>query len=412
VLVDVSPLRDSRQYRLLYGGQLVSVFGRQLTVVASQLQVFLLTGSSLQVGLLSIAQLGPLLACSLLGGAVADAFDRRRVLLWTQLLLAVTSVGLALNASSSAPAVWPLFVLTAVSAGVSAIDSPTRNAAIPSLVRRDQIATATALNQTQYQLALVLGPALAGVVIERVDLSVAYWIDAATFTVALATLLAMAPMVPEGGGRRAGIESIREGLAYVRTQRAVQGAFVVDVNAMVFGMPRALFPELGTQLFGGGPGTVGLLYAAPGAGALLGAVTTGWVASVRRHGLAVLVAVVVWGAAIAAFGLVTWLPAALVLLAVAGAADVISAVFRGTILQLQVPDALRGRLSALNIAVVTGGPRLGDIEAGTVAAATSPQVSVVTGGLACVAGVAVIARVLPELGAWRPPPTAPDLVVT
>jgi MFS family permease len=412
VLVDLAPLRDSRQYRLLYVGQLVSMFGRQLTVVASQLQVFLLTDSSLSVGLLSAAQLGPLLVCSLLGGAVADAFDRRRVLVWTQVMLAATTIGLALNASSGSPKVWPVFVCTAAAAGLSGIDSPTRAAAIPSLVRRDQIATAMALNQTQFQVALVLGPALSGLVIERVDLAAAYWIDTATFVVALATLLAMAPMLPAGGGRRAGIESIREGLSYLRRQRAVQGTFLVDINAMVFGMPRALFPELGTQVFGGGPGTVGLLYAAPGAGALLGALTTGWVASVRRHGVAVLVAVAAWGIAIAAFGMVAWLPAALVCLAVAGAADVISAVFRGTILQLQVPDRLRGRLSAINIAVVTGGPRLGDLESGAVAAATSPRISVVSGGLTCVAGVAILARLLPELGAWRPPPSAPDLAVT
>ena len=218
----------------------------------------------------------------------------------------------------------------------------------------------------------------------------------------------MPPMVPEGGGTKAGFRSIAEGLRFVRAERAVQGCFIVDINAMVFGMPRALFPELGTQLFHGGAGTVGLLYGAPGAGAMLAALTTGWVGGVRRPGRAVLLAVAAWGAAIAAFGFTSWLPLALALLAIAGAADVISAVFRGTILQLQVPDRLRGRLNAVNIAVVTGGPRLGDLEAGAVATATSARFSVVSGGLACIAGVGLIAqaasRALAAAGRRTPEP--------
>ena len=188
----------------------------------------------------------------------------------------------------------------------------------------------------------------------------------------------------------------------------MQGTFLVDINAMVFGMPRALFPQIGTQLYGGGAGTVGLLYAAPGVGAFVGAITTGWVGGVRRPGRAVLVAVLVWGFADRRVRRrATWLPIGLLCLAVAGWADVLSAVFRGTILQLQVPDRLRGRLSAINIAVVTGGPRLGDAEAGAVAAVTSAQFSVVSGGLACMAGVVLLARFRPELAAWRRPEGAP-----
>ena len=404
LLLDVQPLRESREYRLLYFGQLVSFFGRQLTVVASAYQVFLLTDSSFVVGMLSLAQLGPLIVCSLVGGALADAMDRRKLLLGTQAALALTSLGLVANAMRDDPALWPIFVCTAAAAGLSGVDAPTRSAALPTLVRRDQVPAAAALNQTQIQLATVLGPAIAGLVIANVSLSAAYWIDVVTFGAAIVTLLAMAPMVPAGGGTRAGFSSIGEGLRELRTQPALQGIFLVDINAMVFGMPRALFPQLGTELYGGGAATVGLLYAAPGFGALAGALTTGWVTGVRWPGRAVLAAVAVWGLAIAGFGVATWLPLGLFLLAVAGWADVLSAVFRGTILQLQVPDRLRGRLSALNIAVVTGGPRLGDAEAGAVAAATSARFSVVSGGLACVAGVALIARLLPRLAAWQPPP--------
>ena len=400
--VDTTPLRESRQYRLLYIGQLVSFLGRQLTVVAVPFQVFEMTDSSLAVGLVSLVQLGPLIVCSLVGGSIADAVDRRKLLLLMQACLAVTSVGLAINAAGwlGGPAVWPLFVFTAAAAGLSGVDSPTRSAAIPSLVRREQLPAALALNQTLIQVGQVLGPALAGLVIARVSLAAAYWLDAVTFVGAGVALLLMAPMVPEGGGTRAGLASIGEGVRYLKGRRALQGTFLIDINAMVFGMPRALFPAMAERVFGGGAGVVGLLYAAPGAGALVGALTTGWVSGVRRQGRAVLVAVAAWGAAIALFGLVSWLPLALFFLAVAGASDVISAVFRNTILQLSVPDRLRGRLSAIHIAVVTGGPRLGDAEAGAVAALAGTRVSVVSGGLVCMAGVAVLARLLPELGRW------------
>jgi MFS family permease len=383
----------------------VSFFGRQLTIVASALQIFLLTDSSLQVGLLSLAQLGPVIVCSFLGGSLADAVDRRKLLIVANVLMTTTSIGLAANAMLGQPQVWPLYVCTALNAGFSSIDAPTRTAAVATLVRRDQIPAAAALNQTGYQFGQVAGPAFAGLIIATVSIAAAYWFDVATFVIALVLLFRMQPMVPEGGGTRAGLSSVKEGLRYLRGQRAVQGTFLIDINAMVFGMPRALFPQLGTELYGGGAGTVGLLYAAPAAGAFIGAVTTGWVGGVRRPGRAVLYAVIAWGAAIAAFGSTAWLPAGLLFLAVAGAADVISAVFRGTILQLQVPDRLRGRLNAINIAVVTGGPRVGDLEAGVVATATTAQFSVVSGGLACIAGVGLLARLRPELGEWRAPDT-------
>jgi hypothetical protein len=249
---------------------------------------------------------------------------------------------------------------------------------------------------------------VAGLLVARAGLAAAYAIDVATFLLASLLALALRPLPPGAGAAHAGVASVMEGFRFLRGRRALQGTFLIDLNAMVFGMPRALFPALGTELFGGGPGTVGLLYAAPGAGALLGALTAGWVGGVRRQGRAVLVAVTVWGAAITVFGLVSWLPLALALLAVAGAADVVSAVFRNAILQLTVPDGLRGRLAAIHIAVVTGGPRLGDAEAGAVAALTSPQVSVVTGGLACLAGVALLAWRIPELDRTVMEPSRPS----
>ncbi|HVT66662.1 MAG TPA: MFS transporter, partial [Trebonia sp.] len=227
-----------------------------------------------------------------------------------------------------------------------------------------------------------------------------YWLDAASFVVALTAVFTMSPQpvaagVPGAAPVRPGWRSTLEGLRFVRRSQPALGAYLIDVNAMVFGMPRALFPALAATMFGGGATTVGLLYAAPGAGALIGALTSGWVGHVRRQGLAVVVMVLIWGASIASFGLARWLPLALLLLAVAGWADVLSAVFRNTIIQFAGPDGIRGRLMGVQMAVVAGGPRLGDLEAGAVASAFGDTVSVVSGGLACVAGALVLAWALP-----------------
>jgi MFS family permease len=400
LLADVTPLRVSRDYRVLFAGAGVSYLGRQLTVVAIPFQVFLMTRSSLAVGMVGLATVVPLVTLSLAGGAIADAVDRRKLLLVTQVLSAATSAGLALNARAASPRLWPIYVLAALSAGLAGVDLPARNAIIPGLVGRELFPAAAALSQIQFQVGQVVGPALAGIIIGRVSLAAAYWIDVASFGGAVVALLLIAPQPPEGGGTRASLSSVREGLRYLKGRRLLVSTFLIDIDAMVFGMPRALFPALATGFFGGGAVTVGLLYAAPGAGALLGALLTGWVGRVRRQGRAVIVAVCVWGGAIAGFGLVPWLPVGLGLLAVAGAADVVSAVFRNTILQLSVPDALRGRLSSVHIAVVTGGPQLGDAEAGAVAALSSARVSVVSGGLACVVGALLLLRLVPELARY------------
>ncbi len=404
LFVDITPLRESRDFRLLYAGQLVSATGSQMTMVAAPFQVYVLTGSSLAVGLLGLAQIIPLLLGSFVGGALADAHDRRTILLIAQVLVGSTSLGLALNAMATDPRVWVIFVLTALQAAFAGLDNPTRSAATPTLVRRELLPSAFALNQLMWQTCQVVGPAIAGILMARVSIASAYWVDVASFGAAIGALLLMRPMIPHGGGTRASRSSVLEGLRYLKGKQALQGTFVIDINAMIFGMPRALFPALGLTVFAGGwvdgPTAVGLLYAAPAAGAFVGAVTSGWLASIDRQGRAVVLSVVAWGLSIALFGLTSSLPLALVLLAFAGAADVVSAVFRNSILQLTVPDRLRGRLSATHIAVVTGGPRLGDVEAGTVAALTSPTFSVVSGGLACMAGAAVIARLMPELARW------------
>jgi MFS family permease len=369
-------------------------------VVGIPYQVYLITNSSLAVGMVGLVTVVPLVTFSLAGGAIADAVDRRKLLLVTQLLSAGTSAGLAVNAGLSSPRLWPIYVLAALSAGLAGVEHPARAAIIPRLVGRDLFPSAAALGQIEFQIGHVLGPALAGVIISRVSLAAAYWIDVASFAAAVVAIAAIRPQPPEDGGRRAGLASIAEGIRYLKGRRLLISTFLIDINAMVFGMPRALFPALGTSFFGGGALTVGLLYAAPGAGALLGALLTGWVGRVRHQGRAVIVSVLVWGGAIAVFGLVPWLPVGLAMLALAGAADVISAVFRNTILQLSVPDSLRGRLSSVHIAVVTGGPQIGDAEAGVVAALTTARFSVVSGGVACMLGVLLLVKLAPELARY------------
>ncbi|MGH9280583.1 MAG: MFS transporter [Acidimicrobiales bacterium] len=411
LIVDLSPLRESRDYRFLFAGQALAHLGSQITVVAIPLQVYFLTRSSFAVGMIGLVSLVPLVAITLFGGAVADAVDRRKLLLVTQLALATTSAVLALNAGRGRAGLWVVYGCAALTSGLAGIDLPTRNAILPNLVRREQFVAAASLGQVLFQVGQVAGPAVAGVIIGQSSLATAYWVDAVLSVAAMGGTFAIRPQPPQGGGTRAGLASVMEGLRYLKGRRALIGTFVIDINAMVFGMPRALFPALGTGLYGGGAATVGLLYAAPGAGALVGALLTGWVGRVRWQGRAVIIAVIGWGAAIAAFGLVSWLPLGLFLLALAGAADVISAVFRSTILQLSTPDALRGRLNAVHIAVVTGGPRLGDAESGVVAAATTPRFSVVSGGVACIAGALLVAKLLPELthydGLERPAETPP-----
>jgi MFS family permease len=400
LVADLSPLRRFPQFRLLWCGYLVSNIGSQLTVVAVPLQVFSMTHSSLDVGLLSLVALGPLLVGSLVGGSIADAVDRRKLLLVTETALAGASVGLALNASTRHPLLWPVFALTAFSAMFSGVDSPTRTAMVANIVDRRSYAAANALWQLLFQTAQVGGPAIAGLLISRIGIAVVYWTDAATFGAALLSVLLLRPVAASSERTTFGMRSMVEGFTYLRGRRALQSVFIVDLDAMIFGLPRALFPALGLVRFHGGATAVGLLYSAPGAGALIGAFLTGWVAHVRRQGRAVMVAVGIWGIAIVVFGFSPWLPLALSMLAVAGAADVLSAVFRGTILQLSVPDSLRGRLSAINIAVVTGGPRLGDAEAGAVAALAGVQFSVVSGGLACLVGLAIIAALMPEFSRY------------
>ncbi|HEV3187841.1 MAG TPA: MFS transporter [Acidimicrobiales bacterium] len=396
LFVDVTPLRTSRNFRLLFLGQFASILGSNLTVVAVAYQVYERTNSSLWVGVVSFIQLPLLITGSLWGGALGDRFDRRTLLAFASLLLGVLSTALGVNALFVHPSFVVLILVPALAAGLAGLAGPLRNAAIPTLVAPSELVAAISVNQVIINLGTLVGPALAGILLATVGLSWCYFLDAITFGILVLATLMMAPIKPVG--EHAGVKTlraIRDGFTYVRRHAVVQAVYLVDLNAMVFGLPRALFPAVTKHVYHAGPEVLGLLYAAPGAGALLMALTTGWLGRVERRGRLVVLVVLAWGVVMALFGLVPVLWVGLVCLGVAGAMDVISAVLRQTILQTSITDDFRSRISSIQMAVVTGGPRLGDLESGTVATFTSTEFSIVSGGIVCVLGVLALVR-------WRP----------
>ncbi|MGA3029531.1 MAG: MFS transporter [Candidatus Limnocylindrales bacterium] len=408
LVVDLEPVKRDRDFRMIWLGQIVSGLGRQVTVTALPFEMWQLTHSSLSIGLLALVQLVPILIFSLGGGAVADAVDRRRLLIATQVLLATSSLCLALLAVQPSPPVWALYVVAFVAAGVGAVDQPARASAIPRLVPRERLPAAIAVNWLSGQTVSIAGSLLAGVLIFLWGVPAAFTFDVATFAASLVALLLIAPIPPHPDAPRPGLRSIGQGLRFARDRRIVLATLVTDFNAMVFGMPSSLFPQLALTVFNAGPAGYGLLSAAPALGAFLGATLSGWVTRIRRPGRGVVAAVAGWGAAIAAFGLMTAsFPLALALLAVAGGADVVSAVLRNSIVQLATPDHLRGRLSSIHTLVVTSGPRFGDAEAAAVAAIAGPQFSVVSGGVLCLAGLFVVVRLFPELMRYEHSPVEP-----
>jgi MFS family permease len=412
LLPDLSPLRRHRSFRLLWFGQLVSNVGTQMRLVALPYQIYVLTGSPFHVGLLGLFQAIPLISLPLLGGVLADRADRRRVLIATQSGLAACSLALALATQLGSTELWILYALTAVSASFSAFDQPARGSLVPTLVERSELPAAIALNQMLYQTAAVVGPAIGGLVIASFGVAAAYWVDTVTFGAAIGAAIAIKAPRQVVAVPQSIVESLVEGVMYVLRQRLLFSTMVLDLAAMFFGSIRALMPFYAEQIFKVGAAGLGLLFAAPGVGALIAVLTSGWVSRVRRPGVAVLVAVCVWGIAIAAFGLVTeqLFLLGLVLLAIAEAADVLSAIFRHTILQGVVREELRGRLTAMNGLFVIGGPNLGQVRAGAVAALASPPFAVVSGGLLCVLSAIAVAFWAPELPRYDRHATARDEV--
>jgi MFS family permease len=399
IAVDLTPLRASRDLRLLVLGNFVTGLGTQATLVALPYQVYVQTRSPLLTGLLGAVELLPLIGMSLYGGALADRMDRRRLLLLDQLALVAIAAGLAAGAFSGRPPLALLYVLAALLAGFSAIQNVARSAIVPNVVEPERLRGALALNFGLYQLTMVIGPALGGLLIAATGLGTAYTVDAASCLGMVLAVAAMAPQPPHPGehGHPSIRRSILDGLGFVRSNRALVGSFGIDLAAMTFGMPRTLFPVLSLTVYHAGAAGTGALFAAVSAGATIAALSTGWLTHVRRLGRVVIWAVLAWGAAIALAGVVDSLWPALALFALAGAADSVSAVCRSTINQTVTPDAMRGRMSSVFSLVVTSGPRLGDIESGAVASLTTPRFSVLSGGLGCVLAAALFARAFPAL---------------
>jgi predicted MFS family arabinose efflux permease len=401
VTVDLTALRSSRELRWLIMGNFVSGLGTQAGLVALPYQVYIQTRSALLTGLLGAVELGPLIAMALLGGALADRMDRRRLLLVDQIGLVAVPATLCLATLAGSPPLGLLYVLGGLLAGFGALQNVARSAIVPNLVAREQMPAALAVNFGLYQLTMVVGPGLGGLLIATAGVAGAYAADAASCLAMVVALGQLSPQLPQRTGEPLAIgRSIGEGMRFVLRNRALLGSFAIDLSAMTFGMPRALFPVLAVSVYGAGASGTGLLFASVSAGAAVAALTTRWLDHVRRLGLVTIVAVCVWGLAVAGAGAVQSLWPAAAMLAVAGAADSVSAVCRSVINQTVTPDALRGRMSSVFSLVVTSGPRLGDVEAGSVASLTSARFSVVSGGLACVVGALAIAAAFPALARY------------
>lgn len=402
--MDVGPLRRHRDFRLLFTGQALSFFGSQVTFVALPYQTFQLTHSTLAVGLLSLAEFFPLMLMAFVGGALSDAFDRRRMVQFAEVGSGLAIGVLLMNSLLAEPRVWVLFVVAPVLAALYGILRPSLDALVPRLVTREEVPAASALEGFRGTLGSIAGPALAGVIIAGAGLPAAYAVDVATFGLSLVALWFMRAVPPPPDAPPVSIQSIAEGVRYARSRQELIGTYGVDIIAMFFGMPMALFPAIAEEF--GGAGVLGLLYAAPAVGSLLATVTGGWVNRVNRHGLAIIIAAGVWGAAIAGFGLAPNLALALAGLVVAGGADMVSGIFRMTIWNQTIPDRLRGRLAGIEQISYTSGPLLGNVEAGVVASLAGVRASVVSGGVLCVIGVVLAAIALPAFRRYdaRTPP--------
>ena len=406
LLADTRPLRESAAFRRLWAGSTLSAVGGALTMFAVPLQVYDITRSPLAVGALGVAQLIPTVTIGLLGGALADAVDRRRLVLVITCGSAVVSAGLAAQAFAGLHSLWLLYVLAALSASLSAINAPVRRTFIPSLLPADQLVAGLALNRLSFQIMLTAGPALAGLITAApgLGLRACYLLDAASFAGSLYGVARLPALPGSAGAPRPGPRAVAAGVGYVRRSQVLAGTFLADLTATVFGLPVALFPAINVERFGADPRTLGLFTTAIGVGGLASATLSGPVGRITRQGRAMLCAVAVWGAAFAGFAVVSTLWLTLTLLAIAGAADTFTVVFRGTIVQRTTPDEFRGRVTAADYVVGVSGGQLGNLEAGALGSLTSPAISALTGGLVTIAGAVVIGLALPAFARYRSQP--------
>ena len=411
LLADLTPIRESPAFKRLWIGNALSAVGGQFTLVAVSLEVYALTGSSLHVGLLGAFALVPLVLTGLYGGSIADAHDRRKVALGSAVLLWAATAAIAAQAWMGVDNVWVLYGLVAVHSAAGGINQPTRGAIIPAIVGLKQLPAANALNMVTFGIAQMVGPLLGGLLVAQIGFGWTYSLDVLTYAAAVWSVYKLPPLPPEGNPSKAGLKSVIEGFRFLATQPNVRMTFLIDMAAMVLAAPRALLPAIGAVLIGGGELTMGLLLAATAMGAFLAGTFSGPVGRIHRQGVAVFICVSVWGASIGLFGVVvilasrapaptdgsagTWIWPAAGCMALAGVADAISSVFRTTILQTATPDHLRGRLQGVFIVVVAGGPRLGEMLSGTVAAGLGEGWTLLAGGIACIVVASALMR-------WEP----------
>lgn len=403
MLLDIGPLRHNTAFRRLFASQFISGLGTMVSYVAVPWQLYELTRSNAQVGLLGLVQLGPVVVCALLGGAVADRVDRKRLLMGSEALMALCLAGLFANALSATPSVLAIYLLVAVLQGASGFHRPALEALTQKLARRDEFAAVAALSSVRSTIGMVAGPALAGLLLARWGAVGAYLFDFATFIAAL-FFLARIPRerigeVNDPGERPHLLADLAEGLRFARARPALMGTYIVDIVAMAFAFPIALFPAMAAA--DGRTESVGWLLSAMAVGALAIGLFSGWTGEVRRHGRAVVIAAAVWALGIVALGFAPSLMVALACLAVAGAADMVSGVFRGTIWNETIPNTLRGRLAGIEMISYLTGPLIGNARAGFMADACGVSASIWIGGLVCLVGVIATGFALPRFWAYR-----------
>jgi MFS family permease len=399
--MDLSPLA-SRDFRVLFGSGTVTLLGSEATNVALVVQVKQLTGSTLAVGLLGAAELVPLVVFALYGGVLADRLDRRQVIRWCEAALGGCALLLLADSLLSRPLLWPLYALVAATNALASLQRPSVEASIPRIVPPGQLTAAVTLSSGTQNLSVIIGSSLGGVLAAGAGPAVVYGLDAATFVVSSGLLFLLRPVpAPEPGEHspEAGLRGVLAGLRYARSRPELMGSYLADLAAMTMSYPAALFPFLAAELHAGW--AVGLMFACPSIGAFLITVPSGWMNRVRRYGLAIALSACAWGLAIVAFGLAPDIAVALVTLIVAGAADMVSGIFRDLLWKQTIPDALRGRLAGVELLSYALGPSAGQLRAGTVASLTTPRISVTSGGVLCVGAVGLVCLALPGFTAYR-----------
>jgi MFS family permease len=394
-LIDLSILKRNRDFRLLFMGQFVSFIGTMVTSVALPYQIYQITQSSLMVGLLSLAQLLPLVVTALIGGVFADRYNRRGLLLISETLLAFGCLGLTLNSLLSTPSIYLMFIISALMSAITGLHRPAFDSIAQQIVDPEDYKNVGALGSFKFSFCMIIGPAIAGLIIAHFGVMITYVIDLLTFVISLFSIGLMhntpKPLVEEHPSI---LTSLKQGVQFAYQRQELMGSYFVDFFAMVFAMPNALLPAIAQQF--GGAKTLGLLYAAPAVGSLIISFVSGWTAHIKHDGRAIAVSAALWGAAIIGFGLSTSLWLALFFLALSGAFDAVSGIFRSTLWNNTIPTNLRGRLAGIEMISYLSGPRLGDTRAGLVASWLGIGTALVSGGVLCIVGVSLCCLALPK----------------